>query len=74
MSLKFFTSLTLSQQLGYAGLLPFFFSLIAAVAGFPEGEEFFRLYSVFILSFMAGACWGVGQVRPERRRAAELQS
>ncbi|TNC92768.1 MAG: hypothetical protein CSH36_02805 [Thalassolituus sp.] len=72
MSLSLIRSMTLTQQLGYAGLLPFFFSLIAEVAGLEGAADIFRSYSVVILAFMAGACWGVGQVRPERRRSVEL--
>lgn len=72
MPLSVIRSLTVTQQLGYAGLLPFFATLLLYAIGVEQGLDLFVIYSVLILAFMAGACWGVGQVRPERRRTVEL--
>lgn len=55
--------LSLMEWLGYAGLLPFLGSFLASVSGFEAGLSVFLAYSALILSFMAGACWGVVQGR-----------
>ncbi len=59
-------ALSISEKLGYAGLLPFIAGAIAVVLGIEGGEEFFKLYSLLILAFMAGGCWGVEQANPEQ--------
>ena len=49
--------------LGYAGLLPAFFCLLAAAFGPPEWNELAlrtgALYSGLILSFLGGTWWGI---------------
>ena len=59
-------ALSISEKLGYAGLLPFIAGAAAVVLGVERGEEFFKLYSLLILAFMAGGCWGVEQANPEQ--------
>ncbi len=59
-------ALSISEKLGYAGLLPFIAGAAAVVLGVEGGEEFFKLYSLLILAFMAGGCWGVEQANPEQ--------
>ena len=59
-------ALSISEKLGYAGLLPFIAGATAVVLGIDGGEEFFKLYSLLILAFMAGGCWGVEQANPEQ--------
>ena len=59
-------ALSISEKLGYAGLLPFIAGAAAVVLGMEGGEEFFKLYSLLILAFMAGGCWGVEQANPEQ--------
>ncbi|TVV43699.1 DUF3429 domain-containing protein [Thalassolituus sp. C2-1] len=59
-------ALSISEKLGYAGLLPFIAGATAVVLGLDGGEEFFKLYSLLILAFMAGGCWGVEQANPEQ--------
>lgn len=58
--------LPLSNRFGYAGLLPFLAMAILALAGFSWGYDGFKVYSIVILAFMAGACWGVEQAHPHR--------
>ncbi|MCD8524104.1 MAG: DUF3429 domain-containing protein [Saccharospirillaceae bacterium] len=59
-------ALSISEKLGYAGLLPFIAGAAAVVLGIDGGEAFFKLYSLLILAFMAGGCWGVEQANPEQ--------
>lgn len=61
-----FTSLSLSERLGYAGLLPFIMITIAVAIGVEGAADLFKLYSVLILAFMAGGCWGVEQANPDK--------
>lgn len=53
--------LTLTEWFGYTGLIPFIASGVAVVAGVENSLTVFLVYSAMILSFMAGACWGVAQ-------------
>ena len=53
--------LTLTEWFGYTGLIPFIASGVAVVAGVENSLTLFLVYSAMILSFMAGACWGVAQ-------------
>jgi len=53
--------MSLTQKLGYAGLLPF---IGFAALGYLEGDwalSSFIVYSALILSFMAGGSWGALQ-------------
>lgn len=59
-------SLSLSERLGYAGLIPFVSIGLAVGIGIEGAAELFKLYSVLILAFMAGGCWGVEQANPEK--------
>lgn len=59
-------AMSISEKLGYAGLFPFVAATIAVVMGYAQGEEYFKLYSLLILTFMAGGCWGVEQANPEQ--------
>lgn len=59
-------SLSLSERLGYAGLIPFVLIGLAVGIGVEGSAELFKLYSVLILAFMAGGCWGVEQANPEK--------
>lgn len=59
-------SLSLSERLGYAGLIPFVLIGLAVSIGIEGSGELFKLYSVLILAFMAGGCWGVEQANPEK--------
>ncbi|MCA6065180.1 DUF3429 domain-containing protein [Thalassolituus marinus] len=59
-------ALSISEKLGYAGLIPFVAAAGAVLMGYEQGEEFFKLYSLLILTFMAGGCWGVEQANPEQ--------
>jgi hypothetical protein len=54
---------SLTELLGYAGLLPFAGALVGTVFGFASAVAFFISYSAMILVFMSGACWGVAQAR-----------
>ncbi len=58
--------MSISEKLGYAGLIPFIVATVAVVLGYEQGEAFFKLYSLLILTFMAGGCWGVEQANPEQ--------
>lgn len=60
---EWFHRRTLSELLGYAGLLPFGGAVVGALFGFSSAVAFFISYSAMILVFMAGACWGVAQAR-----------
>ncbi|MAX86486.1 MULTISPECIES: DUF3429 domain-containing protein [Thalassolituus] len=62
----------ISQKLGYAGLIPFVFFALSVLAGSTWAPDFFTLYSALILSFMAGACWGVMQAQRDHVSSAEL--
>jgi len=62
----------LSQRLGYAGLIPFVFFSLSVLAGSEWAPELFALYSALILSFMAGACWGVMQAHRDHVSPLEL--
>ena len=53
--------LTLTEWFGYTGLIPFFAAALAVVMGVEHSLAGFLVYSALILSFMAGACWGVAQ-------------
>ncbi len=64
---------SISEKLGYAGLLPFIIGMMAVVLGYEQGEEFFKLYSLLILAFMAGGCWGVEQANPEEMDEIPLE-
>lgn len=63
---EWFERRTLSELLGYGGLLPFGGALLGALFGFPSAVAFFISYSAMILVFMSGACWGVAQARTEQ--------
>ncbi|WP_320819897.1 DUF3429 domain-containing protein [Thalassolituus sp.] len=54
-------SLTLTEKLGAAGLLPFVAATASLYLGVDYAEQLFRLYSFAILAFMAGSCWGMAQ-------------
>src|SRR5690554_2241771 len=58
-------ALSCSEKLGYAGLVPFAAGAVAILFGVEGAEEMFKLYSVLILSFLAGGCWGIEQAHPE---------
>lgn len=58
--------LTLSETLGYAGLIPFVLLGVGTFAGVGEAGDLFKLYSLLILAFMAGGCWGVEQANPDK--------
>lgn len=58
---RWITQLTLTEWFGYTGLIPFFASAVAVVMGLEGSLTWFLVYSSMILSFMAGACWGVAQ-------------
>lgn len=66
--LSFLKNLSLMEWLGYAGLIPFFGSFISVLVGLESGLPMFLAYSALILSFMAGACWGVVQGAGSRER------
>lgn len=57
--------ISVSEQLGYVGLVPFVAGGLAVTFGVEGAEEFFKFYSVMILAFMSGACWGVEQANPK---------
>lgn len=59
-------ALSFSEKLGYAGLVPFVAGAVAILFGVEGAEEMFKLYSVLILSFLAGGCWGIEQAHPEQ--------
>ncbi|WP_430462382.1 DUF3429 domain-containing protein [Thalassolituus sp. LLYu03] len=59
-------AMSISEKLGYAGLLPFIAAAVAVVMGVEQGEAMFKLYSVLILAFMSGGCWGVEQANPDQ--------
>lgn len=61
---RWWHELPLSNRFGYAGLLPFLAMALLAVLGFSWGYDGFKVYSIVILAFMAGACWGVEQAHP----------
>lgn len=61
-----FQSLSLSERLGYAGLIPFILIGGAVGVGVEGAPDLFKLYSLLILAFMAGGCWGVEQANPEK--------
>lgn len=62
----------ISQKLGYAGLIPFVFFASAVAVGTDWAIEPFIFYSALILSFMAGACWGVLQAHRDHVSPVEL--
>lgn len=59
-------AMSISEKLGYAGLLPFVVGAAAVLLGVEGGENIFKLYSLLILTFMAGGCWGVEQANPDQ--------
>lgn len=59
-------ALSFSEKLGYAGLVPFVAGAVAILFGVEGAAEMFKLYSVLILSFLAGGCWGIEQAHPEQ--------
>lgn len=59
-------SLSISEKLGYAGLVPFVLTALGVVFGIEGAQELFKLYSLLILSFIAGGCWGVEQANPDQ--------
>lgn len=61
---RWWHELPLSNRFGYAGLLPFLAMALLAVLGFSWGYDGFKVYSIVILAFVAGACWGVEQAHP----------
>lgn len=59
-------AISLSEKLGYVGIAPFVVGAIGVVFGIAGAEQLFKLYSLLVLTFMAGACWGVEQAHPEQ--------
>lgn len=59
-------TITLSEKLGYLGIAPFVVGAVCVVFGVAGAEHLFKLYSLLILTFMAGACWGLEQAHPEQ--------
>ena len=55
-----------SEKLGYIGTLPFIVGALCVIVGIDGAEHWFKLYSLLILTFMAGACWGIEQAHPEQ--------
>lgn len=58
--------ITLSEKLGYLGTLPFVIGALLVLLGVEAAEHWFKLYSLLILTFIAGACWGLEQAHPEQ--------
>ena len=58
-------SMSVTEWLGYSGLIPFVGCAIGVSLGIEEAAVVFQLYSIVILAFMAGACWGVIQADSE---------
>jgi hypothetical protein len=59
-------ALSISEKLGYIGLVPFVAGAVAVVLGVDGAEELFKLYSLLVLTFMSGGCWGVEQANPDQ--------
>lgn len=59
-------ALSFSEKLGYIGLVPFVVGTVCIVLGIEGAEHLFKLYSLLILTFLAGGCWGVDRAYPER--------
>lgn len=59
-------AVSLSEKLGYVGVAPFVIGAVCVVAGVDGADHLFKLYSLLILTFMAGACWGIEQAHPEQ--------
>jgi len=57
---------SLSELLGYAGLIPFILLGGLTWFGVDGAGNLFKLYSLTILAFMAGGCWGVEQANPDK--------
>ena len=55
-----------SEKLGYLGTVPFIVGAVCVVLGVNGAEHLFKLYSLLILTFITGACWGLEQAHPER--------
>ncbi|ASP40006.1 hypothetical protein CHH28_15575 [Bacterioplanes sanyensis] len=64
--------LDLTQRLGYAGLIPFVLTTLGVLFGVAGSSELFKLYSVVILAFMAGATWGALQSQTQRASSVDL--
>jgi hypothetical protein len=69
---KWLAQLNLTERLGYAGLLPFMLTALGVLVGVEGSEALFKLYSVVILAFMAGACWGALQSMGEKAASIDL--
>lgn len=59
-------AISLSEKLGYVGVAPFVLGALGVIFHIDGGEHLFKLYSLLVLTFMAGACWGVEQAHPEQ--------
>lgn len=64
--------LDLTERLGYAGAIPFALACAGILLGIDGSADLFKLYSVVILAFMAGACWGALQSQAERPSSIDL--
>lgn len=65
------SKLTLTEWFGYSGLLPFIAALVFYWVDADQAVALFSAYSVLILAFMAGGCWGVAQHQGTGRQTGE---
>ena len=54
---EYLVALSISEKLGYIGLVPFVAGAVAVVFGADGAEELFKLYPLLVLTFMSGGCW-----------------
>ena len=64
------------EQLGYAGLLPFYASALWVALQLDSGRDLavrvFVIYGVVILAFLGGTVWGNAVARPEPVKVGRL--
>jgi hypothetical protein len=59
------------RKYGYAGLIPLVVCFSSALFGVAGSVEFFLNYSLLILVFLTGSCWGA--LRTKKKKAEDWQ-
>lgn len=59
------------RKYGYAGLIPLALGFAGILVGLPRSLEMFLTYSLLVLGFLTGSCWGA--LRTKKKKAEDWQ-
>jgi hypothetical protein len=64
---------TNDSKYSYAGLIPLAVGAVGALFAVGSSVEVFQIYSLLILSFLSGSCWGALHARANKKSAQDWQ-